>query len=74
MEAVKVPVLIVSTSYDKLVSHPAAVRASERLPKGELVAFGPEAHHEILRETDNVRNRAMEAIEQFLDRAAPQRS
>lgn len=74
MEAVEVPVLIVSTSNDKLVSHPAAVRASERLPKGELVAFGPEAHHEILRETDEVRNRAMNAIEEFLDRTAPQRS
>jgi len=74
MEAVEVPVLIVSTSNDKLVSHSAAVRASERLPKGELVAFGPEAHHEILRESDEVRNRAMNAIEEFLDRTAPQRS
>ena len=74
MEAVEVPVLIVSTSNDKLVSHPAAVRASERLPKGELVAFGPEAHHEILRETDDVRDRAMSAIEEFLDRVAPQTS
>lgn len=74
MEAVKVPVLIVSTSNDKLVSHPAAVRASERLPNGELVEFGPEAHHEILRETDDVRDRAMDAIGEFLDRAAPRSS
>ena len=74
MEAVRVPVLIVSTSNDKLVSHPAAVRASARLPKGELVAFGPEAHHEILRETDEVRDRAMDAIGDFLDRAAPRSS
>ncbi|WP_435202923.1 alpha/beta hydrolase [Qipengyuania sp. 902] len=74
MEAVEVPVLIVSTSNDKLVSHPAAVRASERLSKGELIAFGPEAHHEILRETDDVRDRAMNAIEEFLDRVAPQTS
>ncbi|MEZ5680296.1 MAG: alpha/beta hydrolase [Erythrobacter sp.] len=71
MEGVDVPVLIVSTSNDKLVSHPAALRAAERLPRGELVAFGPESHHEILREVDAVRDRAMAAIAEFLDRVAP---
>ncbi len=71
MERVDMPVLIVSTSNDKLVSHEAAVRASERLPRGELVEFGPEAHHEILREVDAVRDRAMAAIAEFLDRVAP---
>ena len=71
MEGVAVPVLIVSTSSDKLVSHDAAVRAAGRLPKGELVAFGPEAHHEILREVPAVRGRAMTAIAEFLDRVAP---
>ena len=71
MEAVQVPVLILSTTSDKLVSHPANVRAAERLPKGELVEFGEEAHHEILRETDDVRGRAMDAIAEFLDRTAP---
>ncbi len=71
LEAVRVPVLILSTSADKLVSHPAAVRAASRLPQGELVAFGPEAHHEILREVDPVRDRAMAAVADFLDRVAP---
>lgn len=71
MEGVKVPVLILSTNSDKLVSHPAAVRASERLPQGELIAFGPESHHEILREVDAVRDRAMAGIAEFLDRVAP---
>lgn len=71
LEAVDVPVLILSTSSDKLVNHPANLRAARRLPKGELVAFGPEAHHEILREVDAVRDRAMAAITEFLDRAAP---
>jgi lysophospholipase len=71
MEAVDVPVLIMSTSSDKLVNHPANLRAARRLPKGELVAFGPEAHHEILREVDAVRDRAMAAISEFLDRVAP---
>lgn len=74
MEAVEAPVLVLSTSADKLVSHPAAVRASGRLPKGELVAFGPEARHEILREVDAERDRAMAAIAEFLDRVAPRRT
>jgi lysophospholipase len=68
LEAVATPVLILSTSIDELVSHPANVRAAMRLPRGELLAFGPEARHEILREVDAVRGRAMAAIAQFLDR------
>lgn len=72
LEAVNLPVLIVSTAADKLVSHPANLRAADRLPKGEMVAFGAEAHHEILREVDAVRDRAMAAITEFLDRVAPQ--
>ena len=71
MEKVKVPVLIVSTTSDKLVSHPANVRAAERLPKGELVELGEEAHHEVLREVDAVRDRVMGDIAAFLDRVAP---
>jgi Lysophospholipase len=71
MERVEVPVLILSTSSDKLVSHAANLRAARHLPRGEMVAFGSEAHHEILREADPVRNRAMAAITEFLDRVAP---
>lgn len=71
LERVDVPVLILSTTSDKLVSHPANVRAASRLPKGELLEFGAEAHHEILREVDDVRARAMAAIAEFLDRVAP---
>lgn len=71
LEQVQVPVVIVSTTSDKLVSHPANVRAAKRLPKGELVEFGEEAHHEVLREVDAVRGRAMDAIGEFLDRVAP---
>lgn len=71
MEEVSTPVLILSTVIDKLVSHTANVRAAQRLLHGELVEFGEEAHHEILREVDAVRDRAMDAIAHFLDRAAP---
>ncbi|MFN3863013.1 MAG: alpha/beta fold hydrolase [Erythrobacter sp.] len=73
IEAVTVPVLILSTSADKLVSHAAALRAARRLPRGEMLAFGPEAAHELLREADPVRSRAMAAIAEFLDRVVPAR-
>lgn len=70
-EKVTVPVLVLSTSADRLVSHDAAVRAAQRLPKGELIAFGDEARHEILREVDPVRQRALDGITEFLDRVVP---
>ena len=73
MEKVETPVLIISTSADKLVSHAANVRAAERLPNGRLIAFGDESAHEILREIDEVRDRAMNAIADFLDEHAPAR-
>jgi lysophospholipase len=73
LEAVTVPVLFLSTASDKLVSHPASLRAAARLPKGEMIAFGEEAHHEILREEDAVRDRAMAAVAEFLDRVVPQK-
>ena len=71
LERIGVPVLIVSTSSDKLVSHPANLRAAARLPKGEIIALGDEAHHEVLRESDGVRSAIMAEIADFLDRAAP---
>lgn len=71
LEAVSVPVLICSTSSDRLVSHSANVEAARRLPHGELIAFGEEARHEILREVDVVRDRMMASIDEFLDRVAP---
>ncbi|MEM7688060.1 MAG: alpha/beta hydrolase [Pseudomonadota bacterium] len=71
MEGIETPILILSTTIDKLVSHAANTRAADRLPKGEMVEFGEEAHHEILREVDKVRGRAMAAVAEFLDRTAP---
>lgn len=68
LEAVDIPVLMVATTNDKLVDYRAIVEATDRLPKGELLSFGKEAHHEILRETDAVRDRAMNGIAEFLDR------
>lgn len=67
MEQVTVPILILSTRIDALVSHRANARAAQRLPNAQLVEFGEEARHEILREVDPVRDRAMAAIRDFLE-------
>ncbi|MEP0393402.1 MAG: alpha/beta hydrolase [Erythrobacter sp.] len=71
MERVEVPVLIASTSNDKLVSHPANIRAVERLPNGRMFELGENAHHEVLRETDAVRASVMVAVAKFLGEVAP---
>lgn len=72
-ESVTTPVLILATSVDQLVRHSTIVDAARRLPNGTLYAFGAECAHEILREEDIVRDRALEAIDDYLDRtlAAP---
>jgi lysophospholipase len=69
---VEVPVLLLATERDRLVSAAAIRRAAERLPNAELVMLN-EAAHEILRERDAVRLRAMAAIDDFLHRRAPGR-
>lgn len=73
LEAVRVPVLMLATRADRLVSFPAIARAARRLPDCQLLAYGPEARHEILREADPVRDSALAAISAFLDRVAPAR-
>ena len=69
LEAVETPVLLLSVRGDALVSAPAISRAAARLPRSEHLAFGREAYHEVLREADPVRDRALAAIDDFLDRA-----
>jgi lysophospholipase len=71
LEAVMAPVLLLAAKRDALVSWPAIEQAADRLPRGELVAWGAEARHELLREADPVRRQVMAAIGSFLDRAVP---
>lgn len=71
LERVTTPTLMLATTADRLVKFAAVERACARMPNCELVKFGAEARHEILREADPVRGRAMSAIARFLDRAAP---
>ena len=69
LRAIDMPVLLLGTEHDRLVS-PAAIRAAAaEIPKAELLMLD-DAAHEILREADEVRLRAFAAIDQFLDERA----
>lgn len=70
LKAVETPILIVATEADRLVSPAAIRRAAALLPQGRLTMFEA-AGHELLRETDPVRLQALNAIDRFLDEAAP---
>ena len=71
LERVAIPAIFIASSGDKLVSFPAIERAARRITRAELVRFGPEAAHEILREADPVRTKALRRIDDFLDRVVP---
>jgi lysophospholipase len=71
LEAVDVPVLMLAARYDGLVSWKAIEKAAQRLPRAQLVSWGREARHELLREVDAVRDKAMQTIDDFLNRMAP---
>ena len=66
VESIEMPVLMLIAKADKLVDPRAALRLAARLPDAEVVRFGPESAHEILREADGVRNSALSAIDSFL--------
>ena len=52
---------------DRLVGPRAIRRAEARLPNVRSLWFGPEAAHEILREVDAVRSKALREIDRFLE-------
>jgi len=67
LEAVTLPVYLVATTADRLVGVRAIRRAEARLPNVRATWFGSEAAHEILREADPVRERALAGIDGFLE-------
>ncbi|HEY0131086.1 MAG TPA: alpha/beta hydrolase [Allosphingosinicella sp.] len=69
LAGVETPVLLIGTERDRLVSPAAIRRAASLLPRAELVMV-EDAAHEILRERDEVRLRALGSIDAFLDRSA----
>ena len=71
LETIDVPLLILATKGDKLVSASAAARDAKRVASAQLHVYGRDAAHELLREVDAVRNDALRRIDAFLDEAAP---
>lgn len=63
---VELPVLLIGTERDRLVSPAAIRRAAALLPRSELLMFD-DSGHEILREADKVRLEAHARIDAFLD-------
>jgi lysophospholipase len=66
LASLRTPILMLVADEDGLVDSRAAVQLAARLPAAELLRFGRESAHEILREADPVRNRALAAIDAFL--------
>jgi lysophospholipase len=65
LATVDIPILLIATEQDRLVSSPAISRIASLLPKAELLMF-PDCAHEILREENAVRDQALERIDRFL--------
>lgn len=72
LEGVKTPILLIATTADRLVDTKRIIRDAKRLPDSELLLFGNEAAHELLREADRVRDICLDRIAAFFDRRAPQ--
>lgn len=70
LASIQIPVLLLATDQDALVSFKAIARAALRLPHCELINFADRARHEILREADPVRTEALDRIDAFLARAS----
>jgi lysophospholipase len=63
---IKTPVLMLVAGADQLVRPQDALAVAGNMPDCRVVRFGPESAHEILREADPVRDRALGEIDQFL--------
>lgn len=71
LKTLSVPLLFVVPENDQLVAPKAAYGVAAKLPDAQVARFGVESAHEILREVDAVRNRALGAIDGFLAARAP---
>lgn len=66
LRSLTVPILLLVPMADQLVDARVAVAIGGKLPDARVVKFGDEAAHEVLREADPVRNRAIAEIDLFL--------
>lgn len=69
LDQMKVRTLMLIAEADRLVDPRAAIGIAKRIG-ARVECFGPEAAHELLREVDPVRLRALAAIDAFLDGVA----
>ncbi|HEY2749788.1 alpha/beta hydrolase [Phenylobacterium sp.] len=67
---ITVPVVIVSAEDDKLIDTAAQSAAARHLPQGKFINV-PGAYHEILMETDPMRNIFLRALDALTGRVAP---
>lgn len=70
LRGVIIPVEIVSAADDRLVDNAAQAAAARNLPQGRLITV-PGAFHEILMETDEMRNIFLRVFDALTGKAAP---
>ena len=68
MREISIPVLVLGTFGDRLVSPAAIPRAAARIPNSTLKMFDTSVAHEILRERDGPRDEAIALIDALLDK------
>lgn len=73
LEHIKTPILFLASNADQLVSTDRIIKDSNRLANAELLIFGKEAAHELLREADGVRDQCLSAMNAFMENYAPQK-
>ena len=66
IEHIETQILILATTADQLVDTDRIIDDAERLPNCELILYGKEAAHELLRECDEVRDDCMAHIVRFI--------
>jgi lysophospholipase len=66
LSTMTVPTLLIVAEADKLVNPATALQVAGRLPDARVMRLGTESAHEILREVDAVRERALGEIDDFL--------
>jgi len=70
LRSVTIPVEIVSAAEDRLVDNSAQAAAARNLPQGRLITV-PGAYHEILMETDDMRNIFLRVFDALTGKSAP---
>lgn len=70
LRGIMIPVEIVSAGDDRLVDNAAQAAAARNLPQGRLVTV-PGAYHEILMETDDMRNFFLRVFDTLSGKTAP---